>query len=36
MTDKLKALLALYPEIDLAAMGVPYEWADEPLWQTVK
>lgn len=31
--EKLLRLLALYPEIDEAAMGFTPEWLGEPLWQ---
>jgi abortive infection bacteriophage resistance protein len=31
--DKLKSLLLAFPEIDLAAMGFPIKWEEEPLWQ---
>ena len=36
MVDKLKALLAVYPEIDIAAMGFPQGWANEPVWHDVE
>ena len=29
----LKALLAKYPTVDVAAMGFPKDWRQEPLWQ---
>jgi len=29
----LKALLAKYPTVDVAAMGFPQGWAGEPLWR---
>ena len=32
MTDKLKNLLAAFPEIDTAAMGFPNGWENEPVW----
>lgn len=32
MTDKLKALLANYPLVDIAAMGFPKDWTKEALW----
>jgi abortive infection bacteriophage resistance protein len=31
--QKLKALLAKYPTIDINAMGFPTDWENEPLWQ---
>lgn len=34
MTDKLKSLLAAYPDVDTAAMGFPQGWEAEPLWNT--
>lgn len=33
MRDKLLKLLSDYPSIDLAAMGFPQGWQQEPLWQ---
>ena len=33
MRDKLLKLLADFPSIDLAAMGFPQSWQQEPLWQ---
>lgn len=30
--SKVKSLLKEYPEIDVAAMGFPKQWQDEPLW----
>ena len=33
MRDKLLKLLADFPSIDLAAMGFPKNWQQEPLWQ---
>ena len=33
MRDKLLKLLSDYPSIDLAAMGFPPHWQQEPLWQ---
>ena len=32
MTNKLKNLLASFPEIDTAAMGFPKGWENEPVW----
>ena len=32
MQAKIDALLAAYPSIDVAAMGVPRGWENEPLW----
>jgi len=32
-TQKLKSLLAAYPNIDIKAMGFPTNWHEEPLWQ---
>lgn len=33
MRDKLLKLLSDFPSIDLAAMGFPQNWLQEPLWQ---
>ena len=33
MTNKLKTLLATFPEIDTAAMGFPKGWENEPVWR---
>ena len=33
MTRKLKTLLYAYPDIDIAAMGFPQGWENEPVWQ---
>lgn len=33
MKAKIDALLAEYPDIDVAAMGFPRGWESEPLWQ---
>ena len=33
MRDKLLKLLTDFPSIDLAAMGFPQSWQQEPLWQ---
>lgn len=30
---KLKALIENYPSVDIAAMGFPQNWQQEPLWQ---
>lgn len=32
MKAKIDALLADYPDIDIAAMGFPRGWENEPLW----
>ncbi|MDR0895662.1 MAG: hypothetical protein LBN06_10265 [Prevotellaceae bacterium] len=32
-TEKLKALLAEYPTVDIHAMGFPDGWDKEELWQ---
>ena len=35
MLDKMQALFAEYPEVDIAAIGFPSgNWQDEPLWST--
>ena len=35
MRDKMEALFAEYPEVDLGALGFPSgNWQDEPLWST--
>ena len=33
MTDKIKSLLAAFPNVDTAAMGFPHGWETEPLWR---
>ena len=33
MTNKLKNLLAAFPEIDTVAMGFPKGWENEPVWR---
>ena len=33
MKVKIDALLASFPDIDVAAMGFPRDWENEPLWQ---
>ena len=33
MKSKIDALLTNYPDIDIAAMGFPLGWENEPLWQ---
>lgn len=33
MKDKIDTLLAEFPDIDIAAMGFPCGWENEPLWQ---
>lgn len=30
---KLKKLIEKYPTVDIAAVGFPSDWEDEPLWQ---
>lgn len=32
MKTKINTLLANYPDIDVAAMGFPHGWSNEPLW----
>ncbi len=32
MTSKLKTLLNAYPGIDIAAMGFPQGWENDPVW----
>ena len=35
MLDKMQALFAEYPEVDLGALGFPSgNWQNEPLWST--
>jgi len=34
MTQRLRTLLAQYPEVDPAAIGFPRNWHQEPLWQS--
>ena len=35
MLDKMHALFAEYPEVDLGALGFPSgNWQNEPLWST--
>lgn len=35
MRDKMQALFAEYPEVDLCALGFPSgNWQEEPLWST--
>ena len=35
MPDKMQALFAEYPEVDLGALGFPSgNWQEEPLWST--
>lgn len=31
--QQLKALLQIYPNVDIAAMGFPKDWENEPLWK---
>ena len=33
MKEKLKALLAQYPNVDIMAMGFPKDWENEALWR---
>ena len=34
--DKMQALFAEYPEVDLGALGFPSgNWQEEPLWSTI-
>lgn len=33
MLDKMNSLFATFPEIDKAALGFPFGWENEPLWQ---
>ena len=33
MVDKLHGLFRKFPEIDLAALGFPKGWEEEPLWR---
>ena len=36
MLDKMQALFAEYPEVDLGALGFPSgNWQEEPLWSTI-
>ena len=36
MPDKMQALFAEYPEVDLGALGFPSgNWQEEPLWSTI-
>ena len=32
MLDKMRNLFSHFPEIDLAALGFPVGWEQEPLW----
>ena len=34
MKEKVNTLLSAYPSIDIVAMGFPYGWEKEPLWNT--
>ena len=34
MFDKINNLLGMFPEIDLAALGFPIGWQNEPLWKS--
>ena len=33
MLDKMNDLFSKFPEVDLAALGFPADWRNEPLWQ---
>ncbi|MES5167325.1 Abi family protein [Prevotella melaninogenica] len=33
MLDKMNRLFATFPEVDMAALGFPSGWENEPLWQ---
>lgn len=33
-TYRLQKLLAIYPMVDIRAMGFPLQWQNEPLWQS--
>ena len=33
MLDKMNRLFATFPEVDIAALGFPSGWENEPLWQ---
>ena len=35
MTGKLKALLAMFPNVDISAMGFPSGWELEPIWTSI-
>ncbi len=32
MLEKMRTLFSNYPEVDLAALGFPNGWENEPLW----
>ena len=32
MLDKMNRLFATFPEVDIAALGFPSGWENEPLW----
>ena len=34
MKERLKSLLAQFPNVDVAAMGFPQDWEAEPLWKS--
>lgn len=36
MTQKLEGLLGDYPNVDIAPMGFPANWQNEPVWQNVR
>ena len=33
MLDKMNRLFATFSEVDKAALGFPFGWENEPLWQ---
>ena len=33
MLDKMNRLFATFPELDIAALGFPSGWENQPLWQ---
>ena len=36
MIQKLEGLLGDYPNVDIAPMGFPTNWQNEPVWQNVR
>lgn len=32
--EELKSLVSSYPNVDVAAMGFPRDWTNQPLWET--
>ena len=32
-SEQLKSLLQTHPNVDVAAMGFPSDWENEPLWK---